>query len=415
MAEEEYDTGLPGMDVPVIRIRKSSDVPSIGEAKELAGAPVASFDHMTDLEESDDTEKHSEAEDVFEEIRSQSPTLFVPGAPSNPDLADETTAGNEDEPTTPVNPEDPETTPTEEKPPRPPPAAAAVVRSRSPSPSGRLPKASPIKPPPPRSRSPSPNRPPLPRSVKTTPARPPPPKTQSIENKTPTEGSTEVDSENEVDDDDVVQIQYTTYEDEPYEDEELEPSFIEKKYSKNKLETTPIERPRSTTPINLATLDDYVGSTGNDKQEEPEKMKINIPGLKHHHHKHKPKSPKPGRKNEVDDAVGGGNLFSEGQLFSHSASTVVDDDGGQQKVVLVAKPKPSRPPPPSRPPAPKMKPPRPAPPKAVPKNWENFESQSGPPPRPSGPPTMKQQEQQDPFGARTGKYNWHSPGSRSID
>ncbi len=68
--------------LPEIRIRKGSDAPSLGEGKQQAAAPLASFEALSDI--SDDSDAEPGTDDAFarsdssEVIRAKSPTLGVP-------------------------------------------------------------------------------------------------------------------------------------------------------------------------------------------------------------------------------------------------------------------------------------------------------------------------------------------------
>lgn len=120
--------------------------------------------------------------------------------------------------------------------------------------------------------------------------------------------------------------------------EDLDPSQIvspskrkafEKRLQRLQVTTSPITRPRSTTPINVVTLDEYVISSPDQSPASPaqDKLKITLPADEF---SAKPRSPRRLHKTEVvDDSC---FLFSEDILFSHTRSAVVVDGAGQVPV-----------------------------------------------------------------------------------
>lgn len=354
------------VNVPEIRIRKSSETPSMGSTGDVpVMAPMASFETLTDVsdweesEHGDDqgTDKQSEGEEVFNdsgqnnELSGSTGTLTEAGVeagaasdsgldkPSSLDVpSDEgdaaVTSANVKvtSPSKPERPPSPMLSPSSGQPPR-----------RPPSPS-RGPK-----------RPPSPCKTPTGRRSPS-PARPPPPKS-----KTP----------DERDDRELFELS---------DDEDN--SYIEKKYGKE-LETKAIDRPRSTTPINIATLDSYVADD-KDAEDSSEKITISLPGSKKS--KQSKKHQEKEKQSQQDAAESWRSFNQDTQIFSKSpvqsgvvgppasqayqAAPVVeaapesakaswttfgdDDDDEPQFQQQVKKAPPKRPPGPARPPPPKL-------------------------------------------------------------
>ncbi len=326
-------------------------------------APMASFETLTDVsdweesEHGDDagTDKQSEGEDVFNdsgqnnELSGSTGTLTEAGAdavasdsgldkPSSLDVPSDDGEATVTSNTT--------TTTTSNKPERPP---SPMLSPSGGQPPKRLP--SPSKGP---RRPPSPSKTPTRRSP--SPARPPPPRKGS---KTP----------DDIDDRELFELS----------DEDS--SFIEKKYGKG-LETKAIDRPRSTTPINMAGLDAYIGDENKEEQvEDTEKITISLPGSKKSKHSKKQEKEKPSQQ----DAAESWKTFNQDhQMFSkspvHSTGVVGSTQAYQAAPVVEAAPEsmkaswttfgdeedetpvqkpakkapPKRPPGPARPPPPKL-------------------------------------------------------------
>ena len=205
------------------------------------------------------------------------------------------------------------------------------VNQKSSAPPRPPPAGAPRRPPPPTAKS----KPPPPR-----PVRPP-----SAKSPQPEEDDKELEDINTVSD----------------------PSYVERKYGKLAVETSSTSRPRSTTPINLASLDDYLDLQEPAQEEDitspsqPEKIKISLPGKEFK----RAKSPKD--KSYIN--------FEDGPLFNQSALVNVggDEETDSPKRVLVPKGAPKRPAPP---------PPSSLRGKTLPQNaeWENFETPSIAPP-----------------------------------
>ena len=348
-----------GMDVPEIRIRKSSETPSMGSTGDVpVMAPMASFETLTDVsdweesEHGDDpgTDKQSEGEDVFHDsgqnngLSGSTGTLTEAGIeagasdsgldkPSSLDVPSDDGEGSVTNvaPSKPDRPPSPMLSPSGGPPKRPPSPSRGPKRPPSPSLS-------------PRGRSPS-------------PARPPPPRAGS---KTPDEMD----------------------ERELFEIDDEDDSFIERKYGKG-LETKAIERPRSTTPINIATLDSYIGDENkHEHADDTEKITISLPGSKKHKHAKKHEKEKQSQQDAAESWMSFNqeqNLFSKspvqsglgGSSQAYQAAPVVeaapesmkaswttfgDDDDEPQFQPPAKKTPPKRPPGPARPPPPKLSP-----------------------------------------------------------
>ena len=354
---DEHHQGV--MDVPEIRIRKSSETPSMGSTGDVpVMAPMASFETLTDVsdwEESEHgedpgTDKQSDVEDVFHDsgqnngLSGSTGTLTEAGVeagasdsgldkPSSLDVPSDDGEGSVANviPSKPERPPSPMLSPCSSQPPKRPPSPSRGPR-KPPSPARS-----------PRGRSPS-------------PARPPPPKTGS---KTP---------------DDVDERELFEINDE-------DDSYIERKYGRG-LETKAIERPRSTTPINIATLDSYIGDENKEEQgDDTEKITISLPGSKKSKHAKKHEKEKQSQQDAAESWMSFNqdqNLFSKSPVQSgfggtsqaYQAAPVVEaapesmkaswttfgnDDDDESPVQPPAKKiPPKRPPGPARPPPPKL-------------------------------------------------------------
>ncbi len=353
---------MDSSDVPEIRIRKSSETPSLGSMGENTQAPMASFETLTDVEESDisdaGTEKHSDGEEVFSEHSQNggvtgniSGDSGIPYADiSKPTSLDIHSDEGADSDTTPTA--SPRHSPS--RPDRPPSPMLSPSRSRPPRPAS--PSKGPGRPPSP-ARSVSPGRAP-------SPARPPPPSKVA---KTPDEFSSKPSRP--------PPPGYGGHSDQELED--TDETYLDRKYGKDAMDSKSTERPRSTTPINMATLDDYVGEEAHEDQEESEKMTISVPGLKRFKKK-KEKEKEQKAKEETAEAFMESEFSrKQPQLFSKSpvhggfqAAPVVeaapqsataswttfgdDDDEPAFQPAPQKKAPPKRPPGPARPPPPKM-------------------------------------------------------------
>ena len=151
-------------------------------------------------------------------------------------------------------------------------------------------------------------------------------------------------------------------------------TYIEEKYGKYMLDTTPVERPRSTTPINLASLTDYVrngATTGDNLVDECNigKMTITLPGDEF---SSRPKSP---RKSEKESSSPWSD-FPQGLLFREADDNVDTQGDPQNTSVLLPRSKRQAPAPPATQKA--RAPPVPPPPSksalsANKTSWETFE------------------------------------------
>lgn len=353
------------MDVPEIRIRKSSETPSTGSTGDVpVMAPMASFETLTDVsdweesEHGDDagTDKQSEGEDVFHDsgqnngLSGSTGTLTEVGVeagasdsgldkPSSLDVPSDGEGSGTTTPNKPERPPSPMLSPSSSHPPRRPPSPSRAPK-RPPSPSGR--------------RSPSPSRS---GRRSPSPARPPPPKSAPR-------------PADETDDRELFEI-----------DDDEDNSFIERKYGKG-LETKAVERPRSTTPINIATLDSYIGDDNKEAQpDDSEKITISLPGSKKSKHAKKHEREKQSQQDAAESWMSFNqdqNLFSKspvqsggfgGSSQAYQAAPVVeaapeamkaswttfgDDDDAPQVQQPAKKTPPKRPPGPARPPPPKL-------------------------------------------------------------
>ncbi|KAK7487051.1 hypothetical protein BaRGS_00021721 [Batillaria attramentaria] len=118
--------------------------------------------------------------------------------------------------------------------------------------------------------------------------------------------------------------------------EDLDPSQItspskrkafQKRLQRLQVKTSPITRPRSTTPISVHTLDEYATSSPDRSPASPfqDKLKITLP---REEFSPRPKSPRKERiKTQVQDDAH--FVFSEELLFSHTRSALVVDEVGQ--------------------------------------------------------------------------------------
>lgn len=101
---------------------------------------------------------------------------------------------------------------------------------------------------------------------------------------------------------------------------------LEKKIQRLQVTNTPVERPRSTTPINIHTLDEYVKEFDSPEKksssESAEKLQIKLPG-EEFIHKHK----SPRRLKSSQEILSVFN-FNEDHLFSRTKSAVVVHDDG---------------------------------------------------------------------------------------
>jgi hypothetical protein len=102
---------------------------------------------------------------------------------------------------------------------------------------------------------------------------------------------------------------------------------LEKKIQRLQVTNTPVVRPRSTTPINIHTLDEYVKEFDSPERksssESGEKLQIKLPG-EEFVHKHK----SPRRQKSSQKEVLSVFNFNEDHLFSRTKSAVVVDDDG---------------------------------------------------------------------------------------
>ncbi|KAK7103704.1 nucleolar and coiled-body phosphoprotein 1-like [Littorina saxatilis] len=101
----------------------------------------------------------------------------------------------------------------------------------------------------------------------------------------------------------------------------------QKRLQRLQVKTSPIVRPRSTTPINVVTLDEYILSSPEQSPASPyqEKLKISLPC----EFASKPKSPRHARKQSVSKGDDSCFVFNEEILFSHTRSALVVDEVGQ--------------------------------------------------------------------------------------
>lgn len=389
-------------------MRKGSDVPSLGEGRDADGAPLASFEAMSDLEESDadrDSKVTSpEMEyDVFDnppvveegeslDANSSSTPPHRPASPSR--------SRSPNRPPSPARPPSPRAA-SPARPDRPPSPAMSKTPARPPSPSR---SKSPARPPSP-SRSKSPARPPSPyharspnlgipganfpgapdstvesddkKTARSAPARPPAPGPNKLEVAESSLISTFDQEESEL-----VAI---------HGEEGGGGGEIHKEESTMGVVR---ERPHSTTPIAVATLDDYKDLVDPAKQEavdDVEKIKITLPTSQFN-----PSKAKGSQISKVDTAEAwmdfeqpysleneedGSMSDSSGkaapkhpspppvEAVSHvvvesnkrSWTTFGDDEGGNEEEELPPPPvshsaPPARPAPPSRPSAPPSRP-----------------------------------------------------------
>ncbi|XP_076442768.1 uncharacterized protein LOC143281442 [Babylonia areolata] len=99
----------------------------------------------------------------------------------------------------------------------------------------------------------------------------------------------------------------------------------EKRLQRLQVKTSPIVRPRSTTPINVVTLEEYISSSP-DTPASPfqEKLKISLPNSEF---PSKVKSPRSARK-QSESQTESCFVFNEEILFSHTRSALVVDEVG---------------------------------------------------------------------------------------
>lgn len=98
----------------------------------------------------------------------------------------------------------------------------------------------------------------------------------------------------------------------------------EKRLQRLQVTTSPIERPRSTTPINIHSLEDYASISSPEKSSTPsslEKLKITLP--LEETYKSPKRTPRSGEANDVFN-------FSEDLLFTHTKSAILVEDGGER-------------------------------------------------------------------------------------
>lgn len=102
---------------------------------------------------------------------------------------------------------------------------------------------------------------------------------------------------------------------------------LEKKIQRLQVTNTPVERPRSTTPINIHTFDEYVKEFDSPEKrsisESGEKLQIKLPGEEF---SHKYKSPRRHKSSQKENLTVFN--FNEDQLFSRTKSAVVVQDDG---------------------------------------------------------------------------------------
>ncbi|XP_061172565.1 uncharacterized protein LOC133181931 [Saccostrea echinata] len=102
---------------------------------------------------------------------------------------------------------------------------------------------------------------------------------------------------------------------------------LEKKIQRLQVTNTPVERPRSTTPINVHTFEEYVKEFDSPEKksciESGVKLQIKLPGEEF---SHKHKSPRKLKSSQKDNLTVFN--FNEDQLFSRTKSAVVVQDDG---------------------------------------------------------------------------------------
>lgn len=102
---------------------------------------------------------------------------------------------------------------------------------------------------------------------------------------------------------------------------------LEKKIKRLQVTNTPVERPRSTTPINIHTFDEYVKDFDSPEKrscsESGEKLQIKLPGEEFSHRHKSPRRHKSSQKENLSVFN-----FNEDKLFSRTKSAVVVQDDG---------------------------------------------------------------------------------------